>query len=122
MLSGWLAGCLAAEIIGEGTFPYRRSWSTEGGGETKDYDFLQSCEFRFLMSLKSTGVKECRAGFGFFSTYSWGPRTLRSLLCRDRTSRSTHCQVSWIKRTFSSCAGVNISPMFVGERGLEVRL
>lgn len=30
--------------------------------------------------------------------------------------------LSRMKRTFSSCAGVKISPVFVGERGLEVRL
>lgn len=33
-----------------------------------------------------------KLGFGFFSTYSCGPRSLRSLLCGDRMSLSTHCQ------------------------------
>lgn len=88
----------------------------------KDQDFLESCVLCFLRSLRSTGVKEFKLGFGFFSTYSCGPRSLRSLLCGDRMSLSTHCQVSWMKRTFSSCAGVKSSPLFVGDRGLEVRL
>lgn len=33
-----------------------------------------------------------RFGLGFFSTYSCGPRSFRSLVCVDRMSRSTHCQ------------------------------
>lgn len=37
-------------------------------------------------------------------------------------SLKTQSQVSWINRTFSSCAGVKISPVFVGDRGLEVLL
>lgn len=78
--------------------------------------------FRFLRSLRSTGIKECRLGFGFFSTYSCGPRSLRSLFCGDLMSLKTQSQVSWMKRTFSSCAGVKGSPVFVGDRGLEVLL
>lgn len=35
---------------------------------------------------------QCRFGLGFFSTYSCGPRSFRSLVCVDRMSLSTHCQ------------------------------
>lgn len=35
---------------------------------------------------------------------------------------ASHVLLSWMKRTFSSCAGVKGSPVFVGDRGLEVLL
>lgn len=37
---------------------------------------------------------QCRLGLGFFSTYSCGPRSFRSLFCVDRMSLSTHCQAT----------------------------
>lgn len=43
---------------------------------------------------------QCRLGLGFFSTYSCGPRSFRSLFCVDRMSLSTHCQaMGGVERT-----------------------